>query len=384
MPPNVKPSQLHGWATGPDAVIIEPLTGKKLQGWLAGEPPPAAYWNWIERLNHQWCAYLQTFEQNAFVWPLKQTFILGADLGAKLTVSAGGFEVTGDSSVAGNLGITGDVTVGGTFGAAGNSTVGGTLGVAGALTVASGGAAVTGNSTVTGTLGVTGAVSGASLNVGAGAVSAGPVSGTTGAFSGNVTAGGTLGVTSTATVGGALTVSSGGATVTGNSTVAGTLGVTGNLTAPGVIGVAGEFYVTGNMRSTGEVQGTTGLFSGTVTAPTFAGNVSTEAPTFLTTLLNSWTTAASTSYYYKDRNDRLWVYLEIEDGVDVTDVFVLPVGYRPTRAQFIVANQLHSDGTELAMILVNTSGAVRVTRLGTRPVPGGGELIIVNGSVRLS
>lgn len=72
----------------------------------------------------------------------------------KLTVSAQGIDVTGNSTITGALGgLTGLTVVSGGASITGNSTISGTLGGLTGLTVASGGAAITGNSTITGTLG---------------------------------------------------------------------------------------------------------------------------------------------------------------------------------------------------------------------------------------
>ena len=95
------------------------------------------------------------------------------------------------------------------------------------LTVTYGGYAVTGNSTVTGTLTSSGAltVSSGGLTVTAGGVN---VTGS-GVFASGIAVTGTA-TAGTVTSTGLLTVSSGGAVITGNSTVNGSLNVTGTLT----------------------------------------------------------------------------------------------------------------------------------------------------------
>lgn len=351
-----KPSSLPRWADGVDAAIIEPLTAEKDLGWVPGEPPPAAVLNWWQKLVYQWTAYLDglfdTLRATVLNITARWTFSAGADIDSGATVD-GGLAVTGGATVAGGLVVSsggvaavGNSNITGTLGIVGNTTVGGTLGVTGAATV---GSLSTG---------------GGAVNAGAGAISGGAVSGTTGAFSGNTTVGGTLGVTGNTTVGGTLGVtgllSGDSISVSDDITVGGNVTVTASLTAPNV---------SGNMA-----------VSGTVTAASFNGAITTEAVTYLgTTLLNSWTSNASTSFYYKDRNGRLWLYLEVKGGTGV--IFNLPAGYRPSVAQAIVGNQNSADFTETAAIYVNTNGDVTYTRGGT--VSGPGEVLVVNGSVRL-
>jgi hypothetical protein len=92
-----------------------------------------------------------------------------------------------------------------TLGATGAATFGSTGSFAGALTVTSGGAAITGNSSVTGTFGVSGALTGS-----------------TGAFSG------TLSTNTTLAVGGT-------ASLNGNVTVGGSLSVTGSFSPSNLV-----------------------------------------------------------------------------------------------------------------------------------------------------
>lgn len=162
MPANPKPSnttEMPDWGESAATEDIVPVPSlKRLVGWLVGERPAHGYFNWLFRCYGRWCAYVDTFEQNAFTWPLKQIFTGGADLGAKLTVTAGGAEITGATTITGPATITGNASVGGTLSSAGAATVlslastngvtAGSLTTAGALTAAS--ASVT-NDAVAGT-----------------------------------------------------------------------------------------------------------------------------------------------------------------------------------------------------------------------------------------
>src|SRR5690606_21386606 len=49
-----RPTQVPEWATGEGADIVEPPAGKKAQGWVQGEKPPAGYFNWLFSLLTRW------------------------------------------------------------------------------------------------------------------------------------------------------------------------------------------------------------------------------------------------------------------------------------------------------------------------------------------
>lgn len=53
-----KPNQLPEWATDPGADVVEPPEGKKQQGWIQGEKPPAGFFNWFFRLVYLWLDWL--------------------------------------------------------------------------------------------------------------------------------------------------------------------------------------------------------------------------------------------------------------------------------------------------------------------------------------
>jgi len=53
------PPKLPSWATGA-ASILEPSDGKKAQGWVPGEQPPASFFNYWQNLVGQWVADLSS------------------------------------------------------------------------------------------------------------------------------------------------------------------------------------------------------------------------------------------------------------------------------------------------------------------------------------
>src|SRR5690606_21842394 len=53
-----RPNAVPEWATDPGAGVVEPPTGKKAQGWVQGEKPPAGYFNWLFSLLTRWIAWL--------------------------------------------------------------------------------------------------------------------------------------------------------------------------------------------------------------------------------------------------------------------------------------------------------------------------------------
>jgi hypothetical protein len=59
-----KPSDLPEWASGAEADITEPSSGKKSLGWVLGEFPPHNVFNWIQNLFYQWIAFLQNYSAN--------------------------------------------------------------------------------------------------------------------------------------------------------------------------------------------------------------------------------------------------------------------------------------------------------------------------------
>jgi hypothetical protein len=125
-----RPIKLPTWATS-SPNILEPSDGKKAQGWVPGEQPPAAIFNYWQNLVHEWITWL---DEAGVIEDSSPTF--------------------GNVQVNGTLGTTGNTTVG-TDGSA-NLQVNGTLGTTGLATVA--GLQVNGTLTTTGQANVTGDV----------------------------------------------------------------------------------------------------------------------------------------------------------------------------------------------------------------------------------
>jgi hypothetical protein len=124
-----KPIKLPTWATGSTS-ILEPSDGKKAQGWVPGEQPPASIFNYWQNLVHEWITWLDA-----------NGLVDGGSLG--------------DLQVNGTLGTTGNTTIG-TDGDGANLQVNGTLGTTGLATVA--GLQVNGTLNTTGQANVTGDV----------------------------------------------------------------------------------------------------------------------------------------------------------------------------------------------------------------------------------
>lgn len=53
------PSSEPEWASGGSAVKTEPSSGKKGEGWVAGEKPPAPYFNWLLNLIWTWIVWVK-------------------------------------------------------------------------------------------------------------------------------------------------------------------------------------------------------------------------------------------------------------------------------------------------------------------------------------
>ena len=53
-----KPADLPRWADGGSADVVEPSSGKKDIGWVAGEKLPAQFFNWILEKIYDWMVYL--------------------------------------------------------------------------------------------------------------------------------------------------------------------------------------------------------------------------------------------------------------------------------------------------------------------------------------
>jgi len=155
-----KPTKLPTWATS-SPNILEPSDGKKAQGWVPGEQPPASFFNYWQGLAYEWIKY---FDENVVI--------------------IGEAPIIGDVQVNGTLGVAGDTTIG-TDGAA-NLQVNGTLTATGLATVA--GLASTGDATVgsdgSGNLQVNGTLTATGLTTLASLQASGSITSTLGAHVG--------------------------------------------------------------------------------------------------------------------------------------------------------------------------------------------------------
>lgn len=52
-----RPAKFPEWASS-GANVLEPSGGKKAEGWLGGEQPPAPIMNWLQKLGYDWLRYL--------------------------------------------------------------------------------------------------------------------------------------------------------------------------------------------------------------------------------------------------------------------------------------------------------------------------------------
>jgi hypothetical protein len=172
------------------------------------------------------------------------------------TLNVSGLTTLGTSTLS-SLTVTNNASVGGTLGVTGVSTLG-TLS-AGTSTLSA--LAVTNNAAVGGTLGVTGLTTLGQVTAGTSTLSALTVTN-------NASVSGTLGVTGLTTLGqvtaGTSTLSA--LTVTNNAAVGGTLSVTGATTLS-------TLGVTGATTLTGQLNGSTAIFSGNVQAASFTGTM---------------------------------------------------------------------------------------------------------------
>jgi hypothetical protein len=85
-----KPVSLPRWASTGSADVVEPTSGKKDVGFVAGERPPAQYFNWLFELIYDWFAFLDT-----------------------LFTSGGGLTATADSTITGALDVSQTVSFSG-------------------------------------------------------------------------------------------------------------------------------------------------------------------------------------------------------------------------------------------------------------------------------
>lgn len=94
-----KPTNKAEWATG-GASITEPLLAEKQAGWPVAFKPPAQWFNWWQKLVHQWILWLDAFETEAHTWTVLQTFNAGV-LAASFGAAPGTPGIRGTNALAG-------------------------------------------------------------------------------------------------------------------------------------------------------------------------------------------------------------------------------------------------------------------------------------------
>jgi len=118
-----KPSSVPEWASGEDADIDEPSSGKKEEGYSVGEKPSAAIWNWRENLIYQWIVYLRDIAGEAFTWTNTHVFQKGVTV-TQSTSNGNGLEATGNGTGTGVKGSGGPTNAIGVEGVGSGTGVG--------------------------------------------------------------------------------------------------------------------------------------------------------------------------------------------------------------------------------------------------------------------
>ena len=63
-----KPTDLPRWANV-SGDIVEPTEDKKDVGWIAGEKPPAQFWNWLQKNIYDWLSYFDEAKELTLYFP---------------------------------------------------------------------------------------------------------------------------------------------------------------------------------------------------------------------------------------------------------------------------------------------------------------------------
>jgi fibronectin-binding autotransporter adhesin len=158
--PNIAESRFGVDGADADATnFTAPSSGQRDTGWVLNQIPTSSVATYLENKTYRWLQFLDEVFKVAgtAVADFKLTGAMSVTgtltAGGALTVSSGGAAITG------TLAVTGAATVSTTLGVTGSATVGGTLGVTGVLTPSGGIAAhaVSGDVTVSGRVIATGA-----------------------------------------------------------------------------------------------------------------------------------------------------------------------------------------------------------------------------------
>lgn len=100
-----KPTNLAEWATAGGAAVTEPTLPEKQTGWVVDTKPPAQWFNWWQKLVHQWVVWLDAFESEAHTWSATQTFatIVVTTINSVSLALSGTLAVTGMATLSGGL-----------------------------------------------------------------------------------------------------------------------------------------------------------------------------------------------------------------------------------------------------------------------------------------
>lgn len=100
-----KPTNLAEWATDGGAAVTEPTLPEKQTGWQVDTKPPAQWFNWWQKLVHQWVVWLDAFESEAHTWSATQTFatIVVTTINSVSLALSGTLAVTGMTTLSGGL-----------------------------------------------------------------------------------------------------------------------------------------------------------------------------------------------------------------------------------------------------------------------------------------
>lgn len=154
--PNIAESRFGVDGSNADAAnFTAPSSGQRDTGWVLNQIPPSSVATYLQNKTYRWLQFLDEVFKVAgtAVADFKLTGAMAVTgtlaAGGALTVSSGGAAITG------TLAVTGGATVSTTLGVTGAATVGGTLGVTGAITATGGINAFTANGLITASAGVT-------------------------------------------------------------------------------------------------------------------------------------------------------------------------------------------------------------------------------------
>lgn len=83
-----KPGFLPRWATGGGAVVVDPPSGKKDQGYVSAEVPTEGHMNWLFNTNYLWATYLDNLEAEPHSWTAANEFTDLVDFQDGVTIAS--------------------------------------------------------------------------------------------------------------------------------------------------------------------------------------------------------------------------------------------------------------------------------------------------------